>query len=350
MRVVYGRAGEDSPILHAKISAAPWDEVLWMRTVMAQEVPWTLKQQLIQCRLLANQVATEPTVRQWFNDAWVAAQWKRIDAERTLMSPVRHDDHEYIRLRLEEALSQYQRLANDANTIDRAIDLCGNIRKDLRREVSRPILARSPKDDLICQLLSESVDLQAWIDRRQGDAIHRCEALATSIARRYRLIEERFHNASDDISTDSPATGVVGQSGRFVENTRIRIARSTYAIQLLRHENDRSALESLTEASDQALKVLSSSSSSQNEIVASTRSMIARAVDCGLRSLESMLVASSAQRKGAVLRSASLSSRAARSRSTSSIEGSSAPISAATPSSRWRRRARAAAEAVRKNL
>ncbi|MFG0266260.1 MAG: carboxypeptidase regulatory-like domain-containing protein, partial [Rhodopirellula sp. JB055] len=63
----------DSPIP----SSATWDEVVWARSVLQQDAPWSLKQSLIKCRVLANQVAMNSTVRTWFEPELAETQWVR---------------------------------------------------------------------------------------------------------------------------------------------------------------------------------------------------------------------------------------------------------------------------------
>tara|TARA_R110002049_G_scaffold4601_2_gene31746 strand:+ start:33649 stop:38043 length:4395 start_codon:yes stop_codon:yes gene_type:complete len=243
----------------AKVQSAPWDEILWMRTVIKQQVPWPLKKQLIHCRVKANQVAIQPTVRQWFADVWTNAQWKRLDAERTLVSPVRHDDHAYIRGKADEAIRLYDFLSDSAQTIDRAVQLCRTIRLNINQRIAEPVLARTPNDDVICQLLRETIELQAWLDRGQGDAIHDCKRLIESITARQRAIEGRGLAQTEG--------SVNGSSDRFLETSRVRISRSSLAIRLIRHRDPDSSLERLNSATEHAINVLNNSSSSQDEIV-----------------------------------------------------------------------------------
>ena len=250
-----------------EVESVHWDEIAWARTVMGIDVPWPLKQELIRCRALANQVALRPTVRRWFGDNWTSAQWKRLAGERTLTSPVRHDDQEYIREIIDDAIRQYRSLATQADIVDRADKLCREIRRNIDELIAEPVRARTPKDDVVCQLLLQTLQLQASLDLRQAGAIHDYKRMSESIAGHRSAIRRL---ATDARAKDARATLMTGVSDRFVENTRIRIVRSALAIRLQRRTEDDASFDQLRSTARHAVDVLSNSSASKDEIVTSS--------------------------------------------------------------------------------
>jgi len=242
-----------------KLANAQWDEILWMQKVLEQDVSWALKQNLLRSRILANQLATKLTVRNWFPNQWEVAQWTRLDAERSLVSPVRQENAAYVLRQSRQAVRYYQTLHRQCDQIDRASLLCEQVRGDVQELVSLSIRASSPRDDDICQLLQDANDLQSWMDHRRGDAMEQCKMLVDSLTNRrasaQKLIDHELRlQAGHDLSRQ-----VIGLSNRFVEKTKIRIARSLLATQIQQGSSAPLACKKLKAASQQAIAMLSNS-------------------------------------------------------------------------------------------
>ncbi|TWU56282.1 Ig-like domain-containing protein [Rubripirellula reticaptiva] len=251
------------------ITAAPWDEVTWMRTVMPVDVPWSLKQDLIQCRVLANRLAIDRVPREWFADAWQNLQWNRLDAERSLLSPVRSDNTTFVSEQVKASLRGYVKIQQDVTAINEAMQICADIHKNVNSLVVLPIHAQTPKDDGVCQLLRDTLDLQAWLDGRMGSNMNRCTALIQSIQKRRLRLAGGWARSDGSAGEAIEVMPVTGLDNSFIEKTRTRIARSSLAAQVLLAGDSRSqdVLLRLTRDSETAIAALSSSSYSEEEII-----------------------------------------------------------------------------------
>jgi len=249
-----------------KLANAQWDEILWMQKVLEQNVSWALKQNLLRSRILANQLATKLTVRNWFPKQWEVAQWTRLDAERSLVSPVRQENPAYVLRQSREAVRYYQTLHRQCDLIDRASLLCEQVRGDVQELVSLSIRASSPGDDDICQLLQDANDLQSWIDHRRGDAMEQCKMLVDSLTNRRASAQKAIDHELGLQAGHDPSKQVIGLSNRFVEKTKIRIARSLLAIQIQQGSSDPLACKKLKAVSQHAIEMLSNSTRMDREI------------------------------------------------------------------------------------
>ncbi|WP_404309728.1 carboxypeptidase regulatory-like domain-containing protein [Neorhodopirellula lusitana] len=250
-------------------SNATWDELVWTRSVMQQGAPWSLKQSLIKCRMLADQLETNPTVRQWFAPTLSQTQWVRLDAERSLLSPVRPDYLSHVREQTEKAVRSFTRLQQDAESIDRAHDLRDQIVGHLNALVAMPIHARSLKDDSVCQLLSEAVDLQGWLDAANSDSMHQGNAIIESIESRMASLLAALQTQKEHSAAAIQTVAVSRSSEGFVESTRTRIQRSTLAAKLELAETTGAfdVLTKLQKAAENASETLLNASTSEDEMV-----------------------------------------------------------------------------------
>ncbi|EKJ99516.1 hypothetical protein RBSH_05158 [Rhodopirellula baltica SH28] len=255
----------DSPIP----SSATWDEVVWARSVLLQNAPWALKQSLIKCRVLANQVAMNPTVRTWFEPELAETQWVRLDAERSLLSPVRSDYLAHVHDQTEKAIRTFTRLQNDAVAIDRASELRDEVIDHLNAFVAMPIRAKSLMDDSVCQLLLETISLQRWLDTANSDSMHQGDAMIQSIEHRLSGLLAELQSQQDQSSSTIQTVAVSRSSEGFVESTRTRIQRSTLAAQLelAGTASKPGTLDRLQQAAQTASQTLLNASTSEDEMV-----------------------------------------------------------------------------------
>ncbi|MCG8653636.1 MAG: hypothetical protein MI861_27610, partial [Pirellulales bacterium] len=250
------------------VASVSWDEVNWARTVLDSKVDWPLKQDLIRCRMLANQLAAEPMAPQWFPESWKAAQWARLDAERSLTSPVRHDHADHVRRRVREAIRQYRTLKKRTQLVINAHALGDEIRLRTPELVASPIRARSPHDDVICQLLRDTIALDQWLRQGHGESIGELEKLTESIHDR-RAAAYSAMEMSEEMLDPPSATLPVASAGpddHCAKLTRVRILRSSLAMELRTNSAPDSTRNTFRRASQHARDVLANSSSSAEQI------------------------------------------------------------------------------------
>ncbi|QDT03962.1 hypothetical protein K227x_23480 [Rubripirellula lacrimiformis] len=253
------------------IQSATWDEVVWTRLVLSCDVPWPLKQDLIKCRIIANELAIHQEPRQWFANDWQNLQWNRLDAERSLMSPVRGNNTRFVSDQTADALQGYRKMQQDVRSINQATQVCAKIVSNIPRLVASPIHARTPTDDSVCQLLHDTIELQSWLAAQTGSSIHHCTALIQSIQKRKQQYAVQWSETDDSWTADSSVSPLTGIDSGFIETTRTRIARSTLAAQVLLAgaPNSDASLAHLQRDSKLAIDALSSSSYSESQIISS---------------------------------------------------------------------------------
>ncbi|EMB17092.1 carboxypeptidase-like regulatory domain-containing protein [Rhodopirellula europaea] len=255
----------DSPIP----ANATWDEVVWARSVLQQNAPWSLKQSLIKCRVLANQAAMNSTVRTWFEPELAETQWVRLDAERSLVSPVRSDYLAHVQAQTEKAIRAFTRLQKDALAIDQAGELRDEIIDHLNAFVAMPIRSKSLMDDSVCQLLLETIALQRWLDSANSDSMYQGDAMIQSVKHRLSGLLAELQLQLDQSSSTIQTVAVSRSSEGFVESTRTRIQRSTLAAQLelAGTSSKPGTLDRLQKAAQTASQTLLNASTSEDEMV-----------------------------------------------------------------------------------
>ncbi|MEM9645838.1 MAG: hypothetical protein AAF989_12680, partial [Planctomycetota bacterium] len=145
------------------VADARWDEIEWMRKVVKLNLSWRLRQDLIRLRAQTNQLALDPLVRRIMAQRWHSLQWTRLDAERNATSPVRADVEEFVAQRVKHALSMADELQTDSATMHHATRRTRDVRVELDGWLSRPVVARNPADDVVCQLLQSCVVIEDWL-------------------------------------------------------------------------------------------------------------------------------------------------------------------------------------------
>ncbi len=248
------------------VASTSWDEVNWTRVVLDSNVDWSAKQDLIRCRVLANRLAAQPITRRWFPKRWESVQWTRLDAERSLTSPVRSNHSQHVRVRVEEAIRQYTKLQKEADAILQAKRLCDQIRRQTSRLVASPVRSRSSSDDVASKLFQDTLALSHWLRKGNAESIHECESLVDSIVDRSAAAHSALQMKSEWLDPDpaSMQSAQFGPTDRCVNVTRIRITRSALAVELQSDDGDAEAVKNLRAAAQLASNVLINSSSGDN--------------------------------------------------------------------------------------
>jgi len=248
------------------VSAASWEELVWARQVMELQIPWSLKQKLIKGLWMANELSVDRTVRQWFSEPWKVACLTRLDAQRSLVSPVRHDAAAYANERIDTAIRSMNELRQGARTVRKASEIRREVLHRLDEWVASPIHAGAESDDVICQLLGAVVDLDRWLILRRGTTIETCESLLKVVEDRLRAVERSSSQKKVATTTGPQASTADVESDRFLRATRIRIARSTLAIRLLRSGDVKTRSDSLDKLSATTIEVLGDPKASEKEM------------------------------------------------------------------------------------